>query len=353
MANCHNLFQHYNQSIRLSDENREKLMKARNSLRERMLAGFSRIPLELRNGHELDFQSQGSFVMDTIIAPVNDDYDLDDGVYFQGILDENKRPRPQFFHDLVIKAINTHGDIEKITDKITCVRVQYKDSFHIDLPIYYADNYECPDLAHTKKGWILSNPVEFIAWFENYAKSGFEKVFLYESVRYADKFQKWTDDIRKQDSQLRRIIRYMKAWADLKKSEMPCGLIMTILGTENYVENARDDIAFQNTLVNIRQKLKTNGVKCLRPTSPVGEDLFASTSATAKQYFMNALDSLINAGDKALETEDQKEACQEWQKHLGSRYPCHLAISTRVKIQDDYGSLKKIAVLSTPWNKLT
>lgn len=331
MANSHSLFLTYNQAIRLSDESRQILLTARESLRSRMKDAFRKLPEQDRMTHTIEFQSQGSFVMDTIIKPYEDDFDLDDGVYFQGNLPEKRRAKPQTFHDIIIKAIDRHNEIEDIIDKPTCVRIKYSSKyseknlgFHIDLPIYYAEKLETPELAHTKEGWIESSPVEFIAWFEEKTKSGFQKAFLYESLAYAEPFQKWLSDIRKADCQLRRIVRYLKSWANIKKKEMPCGIIMSILAANNFAANERDDIALKDTMINIKKELDANGCKCFRPTPKIGEDLFASTSLESKQYFLSALDNFITSARQAIENTNSKEACLKWQKHLGHRFPCHL-----------------------------
>jgi hypothetical protein len=349
MANCHELFQRYNKEIKLSDEKRTVLLTLRESLRQRMKLNFQNIPSFERKNLGLDFQTQGSFVMDTIIRPLNDDYDLDDGVYFHDGISKSERPSPRVFHEWVVRSVNTDNTYERVTDKPTCVRVHYKQGFHIDLPIYYADDFDSPDLAHTKMGWILSNPIEFIAWFEAKTKSGFEKRFINESLKYAEPFEKWLTDIRKQDCQLRKLVRYMKAWADLKKNEMPAGIIMSILVANNYTTNDRDDVALRNTLNNIKTYLVNNGIKCPRPTTPVGEDLFATSSEAEKKYFMNALDGFLNSANTAIETSNEQVARQEWGKHLGNRFLSNGIQSVPVKIEPNLEALKRTAAISTPW----
>lgn len=332
MANHHSLFQIYNSAIKLPDIEREKLKQARNSLRERMKLAYLKLPEEDKKIHSIEFQSQGSFVMDTIIRPHESDFDLDDGVYFQGNLPEEQRRDTQTFHDLIIKAIDKNHGIEDIIDKPTCVRVKYDKEydgrnlgFHIDLPIYYAENFETPELAHAKDGWVESSPVEFIAWFEEKTKSGFEKAFLFESLKYAEPYEKWLSDIRKRDCQLRRIVRYLKSWADLKRKEMPCGIVMSILAANNYIENKRDDIALRDTLVGINNDLEENNFTCLRPTPKTGEDLFDSTPQADKDYFKRALESFIISANQALNNPNPKDSCLKWQRHLGNRFPCNLA----------------------------
>lgn len=322
MANCNLLFHSYNDIIRLSDDKRTELLKIRTELRARVKQGYEIVSKQFLIKHLLDFQSQGSFVMDTIIRPVRDDYDLDDGVYFIGSIMRDKRPTPADFHAWVKMSLDRgHDDIEEIIDKATCIRVQYKSGFHVDIPIYYAANFDSPDLADKIKGWILSHPVEFIVWFESKINSGFQKGFLLESRMYPE-FEKWTNDIRKVDHQLRRIVRYLKSWADLRREEMPCGIIMTILAANHYSAHERDDIALKETLVNIHAALIKN-FKCQRPTTPAGEDLFEGYKN--KEAFLKYLGYFIDNAKKALEETNHKKACEHWQKSFGDRFPCHLA----------------------------
>jgi hypothetical protein len=103
----------------------------------------------------------------------------------------------------------------------------------------------------------------------------------------------------------------------------------------------------------VRKYLISNGIKCPRPTTPVGEDLFVGKSESEKQYFMNALNSLIQSANSAIETYNDKEACKEWEKHFGSRFPCHLAkenITPLIKKEPDLDALKRTAAVSTPWS---
>ncbi len=324
MANLHKLFNEYNQIVKLSDNKRSELILVRNNLRSRIQKRHEQFAGVVKRYDNLEFQSQGSFVMDTIIKPLRDDYDLDDGVYFIGRLSKDKRPTPEIFHKMIVDAIGAnYDDVEKVIDKDTCVRVLYKSGFHIDLPIYYADNKQCPDLADKGKGWILSNPVEFIAWFEEKARSGFQKSYLYESSMF-DQYERWLTDVRKKDVQIRRLVRYMKSWGDLRREEMPCGLIMTILVANNYYAHERDDIALKETLVLIQSTLRRSFV-CERPTTPKGENLFASYKS--KEAFMNYLGQFIDNAKFALSEDDPQKACKHWQKSLGDRFPCHLATS--------------------------
>lgn len=325
MANCNNLFKYYNSAIRLADYDRNLLLRVRESLRSKMSHRFQSLKTDQIVSHKLEFQSQGSFVMDTIIKPIDDDFDLDDGVYFVGGLPKSNRPPTSNFHKWVMYAVGEDESYGTVTDKESCVRVEYKkEKFHIDLPIYYADNSNDPDLATKSTGWILSNPIKFIDWFERKTESGFNSSFLLEASMFSE-FQTWQDDIRKKDVQLRRIVRYLKGWSDNLRGDMPPGIVMTILAAENYIAHERDDIALRDTLIKINDYLKNNNCKCYRPTTPIGEDLFNDYSLSRKQYFLDRLETFVSSANQAIASDNQKDACLKWQRHLGNRFPCSLA----------------------------
>lgn len=343
MADCHFLLQNFNQIIRLTDARRHALLTARNDLRQRVTNGFNKIKQELPSVHDVEYQTQGSFIMDTIINPISEDYDLDDGIYFIGPYSRTQRPAAKVFHDFILKCVSTDNpSVKAVKDKDTCVRALYNEGysflfenksdklskgFHVDLPIYYAGNKKCPDLAHLKKFWPVSDPIEFIKWFEEKVQSNFRSEYLYEKKVFSAQYDAWQDQVRKQDAQLRRIVRYLKAWCDNKGQEkdMPCGLILTILAAENYHKNTRDDIALKETLIKIYSTLQKEFV-CKRPTTPVGEDLLQGYEE--QKYFMDCLANFVEAAKQAINETNPKRACAKWQAHFGNRFSCALAVDT-------------------------
>jgi hypothetical protein len=342
MAHCHYLFSNFNQIIRLTEERRQALMTARDDLKQRIIASFNNNKSRLPSVHELQFQTQGSFIMDTIINPISEDYDLDYGVYFIGNLSKTQRPAAQEFHNFVKLSVETNNpSVLKVMDKDTCVRAMYKEGFnylfenrsnkltkgfHVDLPMYYSTTKKSPDLAHLKKFWPVSDPIEFIEWFEQKVKSGFRAEFLYERKLYSLQYDVWKESIRKQDAQLRRIVRYLKAWCDYRcnsnGAEMPCGIILTILAAENYSSNGRDDISLRDTLINIQTALQKEFV-CMRPTTPENEDLLKGYEY--KTYFMAELSFFVESAKQAINEGNEKRACGKWQSKFGNRFSCAMA----------------------------
>lgn len=290
MANCHKLLIEYNSIIKLKKSKKESLRISRNNLRERIKKYIK----ENKDIKVPRFHGQGSDFMDTIINPIEGNYDVDDGIYL--IVEEEPKQSIATLHKWICEAVEGYTGTTPI-DKNTCVRVIFKKGYHIDLPIYYKIDGKCPKLAHKSKGWIDSDPKEFINWFTNK-----------------------TDD----KGQLRRIVRYLKAWKDYKKGDLPSGLILTILTVKNIKYNSRDDIALRDTLVNIKNSLDSYFC-CYRPTTPSNEDLLAGFSQTRKDYFLNMLDSFITSANKAIDAEKQKDASEKWQKQFGARFSCNLA----------------------------
>lgn len=314
MANCDNEFRKFNGKIRLTDDRRAKLRISRDACRATITSRFQ------KNGIPTlpEFQGQGSYVMDTITNPINGDFDLDDGVYFIGDLPREERPTPEKFHEAIMHAVKDQTN--EVFDKDTCVRVRYAAGYHIDLPIYY-HSYEHPELAHKKKGWIPSDPLEFIEWLERRAGMTFDRSFLIEAAKESER-RKWAEDVRKNDVTLRRVVRYFKAWADnQRRDKMPGGICLTILATVNFANRSNDDEAVLYTAAAILKNL-TVKYECIRPTTPIGEDLFAESTTEQRQYFMHQLTKLVEDGWKAIESPSNNEACALWLRHFGDRYEC-------------------------------
>lgn len=305
MANNHESFIKFNKIIRLDPNKASELRKNRDALREKIKKFFC----DNKPGETIPkFSGQGSFMMNTIINPLpltieTEDgetknvipFDLDDGVYFLDKLENRKLVNT--YHSWIQEAVKTHT-IAGTKSKNTCVRVIYADGHHIDLPIYFKDNTNdesLPQLAHKKHDFVVSDPRAFYQWFNKDCSD-----------------------------QLKRIVRYLKSWRDKQNStnstKLPNGLVLSILGKENYVGDERDDVAFYETIKAVKDALENN-YECLRPTPEKNENLLDKYD---KKHFLDRLGKLVESGKTALEEKDEKEGCKRWQKHLGNRFPCHL-----------------------------
>jgi hypothetical protein len=305
MANNHEQFMAFHKAITISDTRISNLKNNRKSLRDKIKNYFS---VNLQDEIQPKFYSQGSFALKTILNPIVDDdglaaYDLDDGIYFIGNSNEEKHSI-QWYHDKVYKAVDGHTNYTP-NDKNSCIRVNYADGHHIDLPIYFkvrSENH--PQLAHKKKIWVKQDAKDFEEWFENQCVT---KTYL------------------------REIVRFLKAWRDWmkykKNVDLPCGFILTILAANHYTEGdpSRLDVIMTETLKSMYNELsRENHFKCKRPVSP-NEDLFEHFSETKHSTFISHLKSFRDDAERAVNSRNQKEGCLKWQIYFGDRFSCSLA----------------------------
>lgn len=313
MANCHKNFftatESFHSKIVLDERKKESLRRSRRNLKDHIKKKF-----EEKDRPKIVFWIQGSFSMDTTVNPLNGDYDIDYGLYFNPELDE--RPTPDTVHRWVVEAVKSYNTVDPPIDKSRCVRVQFKAGYHVDIPIYDlvdpGEGVVEPYLAIIGEGWEYSDPKLLTQWFNN---------------RVSEK-----------DAQLRRLVRYFKAWADYQsqktQTKMPSGLILTILTAEEYQYDERDDVAFARTAAAILDRI--NDDESIPNPVDKNEDLRERITDVQFDNFRKVLDELIQNAETALEHESAEEAAKRyWRKVLGDRFPV---------IEDDPG--KKCATES-------
>lgn len=294
MANTHSLFQSYNSNIRLNKTNRNLLVKGKKALKTKIKNHFEDTGMT-----KPKLRGQGSFSMDTILNQLPDkDYDVDYGVYIQSYSDvsQDDWPTTSTVHKWIKDAVDGHTSTPPV-DKNTCVRVIYKDDYHIDLPAYILKD-DIAYLAHKANGWIESDPKSFTEWFE--------------------------EKVKDNGAQLRRVVRYLKGWKDYQnrtqKTVDMSGLAITILVAENfYASTDRDDKSLLGTLTSIIDRLESN-FRCDKPVIP-NENLFEGYTSTKADGIIDNLKKLQNAIEKALGKDCELEASKELIKKLGDRFP--------------------------------
>lgn len=175
------------------------------------------------------FRSQGSWVYDTLNRPAQtgQEMDLDDGMYVPMSVVEGRpavaSAAPRKMVELTLEALCLAEGWVLDKSKNICVRVIIDFESHVDINIYaipddqmqrvekraaasFADSLlaadEAPEnihldsdqiyVAHKVKGWEQSDPLELEDWFKD----------------AVERHSRWTS--------LPRIVRYLKAWRDLK-----------------------------------------------------------------------------------------------------------------------------------------
>lgn len=313
MADCHDLFLEYLEVIRLGSDKRKSLRTSRNANRDRIREHFEdklkrEIPL---------FHGQGSYPMHTIITPEDYDYDLDDGIYLQGLgTDVDKWPAATTVHKWIVDATSGYTK-EPPQDKNKCVRARYAAGYHIDMPIY-AMNAAGKPLIFDKSA---------------------DKPYESDPRAYTNWFQK---AVNEKGTQLRSVTRYLKAWRDHHRTSgagATSGLGFTILAVDHYVSDGRDDVAFAETVKRIYIHMKDKGT-IKKPTFPY-EELTSWWDATKRANFLSKLESLRDRCVDAIEEKDKSLASKIWSRRVfGGRFPIY-------EPEDDGGTKKNSAPIRT------
>lgn len=307
MSNCHKDFLRFNKAISLSSEEKKKLKTSRDAVAKRIKKYF-----RAKGYRNPQFKGQGSFSMNTIIRPTAGRYDLDLGIYLPGLTGNPKDwPKTESVHKLIVKAVEGHTSIKPVS-KNSCVRLIYKSpyldiedlSYHIDLPIYATkttENGSAKTVIGFKgdKQWSeYSSPVKFKEWF-------------------LEQCRKNPRDV----TQLKRIVKYLKAWKDNqpKNPKLPDGMTLTVLAAKNFQPDKRDDIALIKTVDEFRYLLSWL-FRVKKPTEPFN-NLSEKMTSKQKRNFLNATRLLIEEGEKAISSKSRKNSLLIWRSLMGKRFP--------------------------------
>lgn len=294
MANLHDAFNKFHRRIALTPDNMVALRITREALRDRIRKYFR----ETLDQQIPRFRGQGAYAVNTLVNPIDGEYDLDDGVYLQHLdnRDDRKWPSGATVRQWIVNAVEEGHGLEKVVEKNACVRVRYPGLYHVDLPVYGILNGRCMLAPKGENQWRHSDPLALIQWIKT-------NVALY-------------------GEQLLRIIRFLKAWADfqsLQLGKMPSSLMMTVLATRHFQEHARDDIAMTYTL-QVISKAVTRFFYVPNPVD-INEELTDDLTQIQKERFRDTVKSAAMDARGAIRVESPRSAHKLWRKQFGSRFP--------------------------------
>lgn len=256
-----------------------------------------------KHGYPVSSWLQGSYKFGTLIRPVHlgEEYDVDLGIYFEWE-DEDVEPTPGqlrvWVQDelLVYKALCDELKTIEEPPLERCSRASFISQFHIDTPTYHlAPRKDVRRLACLSNGWEHSDPKAIYKWFRD-AVSGSDR------------------------DQLRRLVRYMKAWAALSFDDAPdsrpSSIMLTILVTQTYQNMFLDrlvGIADDDALIAVIKALHDRLFGDRRVPNPVDmrEDL-NRMSEEAWEGFLPRLEALRDVAERANEAEDEAGAALIW-----------------------------------------
>lgn len=285
------------------------------NMRERRDANRKRLKDGLKKAGRpapLNFDTQGSYAMRTMVQLPGKDWDIDDGVYFDAADLTGERGGQMTAleaRQMVRDAVDDGSFKKKPEVRTNCVRVFYEAGHRVDIPVYRvrieksASGEETTIVELASAEWKRSDARDVTEWFDE------------ENEKQSPD----TDNGR----QLRRITRDLKKYARSRASwadSILSGFGITKLVTECFRGNApREDEALVNTMHTIRDRLDQDLV-IKHPVTP-NETITKGADDSRARFFRDR----IKEGLESLKILDdpsctRSQALAAWDKFYATDY---------------------------------
>lgn len=291
--------------VALPTAQQEKMRSHRDTNREVLKTGLAK---GQRPTYE-ECVTQGSYAMRTMVQDPDNDFDIDDGVYFKrsaltSASGVEKSPR-----DTRVMVKDALADGRQFTKgpelRDRCVRVHYSDGHHIDMPVYrrvqLADGRVRPELSDGNN-WVESDAQALTTWFNQKAGA--------LARGQAD------------NNQLRRVVRLTKKFSRSRaswKASTTSGICITKLCVDGFVESEGEDSALVGTWNNVLLALN----KSLSVSHPVlpGQLLSKGPNDPEVGFFRDKLAWAIGIlAELARPGCDRARALEIWDEVFGETY---------------------------------
>ena len=162
---------YHNQEVTLPKTEQDKMRDRRNANRNRLRRGLDKA----ENPAPSEFVSQGSYAMKTMTRDPDNDYDIDDGVYFrkEDLVGERGAEMTSLQARQMVRDAVDNGKFKRAPEvRSNCVRVYYEAGYHVDLPVYrrVVTSTIFGDVVHyelaASSGWKRSNARDVSKWYE-------------------------------------------------------------------------------------------------------------------------------------------------------------------------------------------
>lgn len=300
----------FNSKITISDSKKESILKSRNAIRD-VIRNYFKNELKL---NQPKFRIQGSFSINTALQPIEEnEVDIDDGLYLQYVDADDKTlwPTPKEIHKIIMQALENQTK-DGCEDKSSCVRVIYRNDYHVDIPIYIMKDSHAL-LANKKTNeWQLSDSKDFRDWFFK----------------------------NRQNEQTTRIVKYLKAWRDNNEIKM-ASIELTILAVQHHIKDDNDAVAIQKTVESIYTEL--NSSRCImKPVAPK-ENLWEDK--TDIDTVLKKIKQLKDDLESAVTNSSEHRASLILREQFGDRFPL-------IEDAEDSNSLRNYNTGPKPWKML-
>ncbi|WP_114947575.1 cyclic GMP-AMP synthase DncV-like nucleotidyltransferase [Microvirga calopogonii] len=300
---------HHDEAVTLPQADRTQMRDRRNANRDRLKKGLK----DAGKPAPLEFKSQGSYAMKTMVQHPERDYDIDDGVYFakEDLVGERGAEMSSLQARQMVRNALDDGSFKQAPEvRSNCVRVYYEAGYHVDVPVYrrvttkdiFGNEIFHYELA-ASSGWKRSDARNVTVWFEreNNAQS---------------------PDVSN-GRQLRRTVRQIKKFARSRDSwsgQILSGFGITKLVTECYrADQSREDRALYDTMKAIRDRLIWN-LNIQHPVTP-NETITSGNEDPKARFLREKLTEAINNLAPLFEVDCTREkALKCWDKVFATTF---------------------------------
>lgn len=284
---CHNAVKAYHDAhVTLSNQQQAEMRLRREAGRTRLKNGLTR----LQHPQPVLIVSQGSYQMRTMVQDPDNDYDIDDGVYFlnDDLSNDSGAPLTPYQARLRIQEALIDDDRLKAKAEIksNCVRQRYQAGCHIDIPVYRIEeqinsNGDLEQINFLASGdeWIISDAQAVTTWFNHEVKR----------LNAEGELEQGQCD----GSQMRRITKLSKAFSRCgeRKDKATSGITVSKLVVDHYVPAAtRDDLSLIETWRAIQRSLQNS----TQVDHPVNSQPLATAGNPQVQYLLDCLDDALS-----------------------------------------------------------
>lgn len=297
------LLAYHLQEVTLSDADRTRMRGRRDSNRDRLRQGLAKAGKPA----PIEFVSQGSYAMKTMVWSPDHDYDVDDGVYFRkdDLVGDRGAEMTSLQARQMVRDCIDDGMFSKAPEvRANCVRVFYAAGYHVDVPVYRRVESSCGwnveyrfELA-SSSGWRRSDARDVTAWYEG------------ERSRSADARQ-----LRRGNRLLKKYARSRNSW----RGTLLSGFGISALVIERFQARLREDVALYDAMVAINDRLSWN-LQVAHPVTP-GDWITSGSDDAKSRKFRERLTEAIEQLAPLFEAGcDRERALKCWDRVFNTNF---------------------------------
>ena len=294
---------YHHQEVTLPETEQNSMRNRRNANRVRLRKGLEKADMPA----PIEFVAQGSYAMKTMVRDPDNDYDIDDGVYFrkEDLVGQRGAEMTSLQARQMVRDAVDDGRFKQAPEvRSNCVRVYYEAGYHVDLPVYRRvvtstifgeeTHYE---LA-ASSGWKRSDARDVTDWYED------------ERARSADGQQ-----VRRLNRDLKKYARSRHSW----RAGILSGFGISVLVLERFQQDDREDRALYDTMVAIRDRLDWD-LEVAHPVTP-GDYITSGADDARARSFRDKLSDAIDALQPLFKADcTRAEALKCWDKVFATTF---------------------------------